>query len=197
MRFPRFGDSDTIAIIENEVTKRAPVHRLLAAALHKDTSVNLALHSIYIYIHECTRCIHDLRWPEISFRDPITRSIDFDSSINRFESTIIRLAAISAETQPHPVIDFYFWLRPRFYPPETPVSIPVSTRLRDSKHDFFLIFRSFSPDRYADRPVNEESNLAISETRKTVVAQRVRPSDLGPARGPNASRVQRSDERVA
>lgn len=65
--------------------------------------------------------------------DPITRSINFDSSITapNGRSTIIRkpfLAAISAETQPHPdpVIDFYFWLRPRFYPPETPVSIPVS-----------------------------------------------------------------------
>lgn len=82
--------------------------------------------------------------------DPITRSINFDSSITapNGRSTIIRkpsLAAISAETQPHPdpVIDFYFWLRPRFYPPETPVSIPVSiaqSLRRRSRISLFLRF---------------------------------------------------------
>lgn len=46
----------------------------------------------------------------------------------------------------------------------------------------FYFFFSLS-SRYADRPVNEESNLATSdeksETRKTAVAQRACPSDLG------------------
>lgn len=42
----RFRDY-AVAIIENEVTK-PPARSLLTATLHKDTSINLALHTRYI-----------------------------------------------------------------------------------------------------------------------------------------------------
>lgn len=78
-----------------------------------------------------------------------------------------------------------------------PVSIAQSLRRRSRFLYFFASFSPFFPplplsfllfffslsSRYADRPVNEESNLATSdeksETRKTAVAQRACPSDLG------------------
>lgn len=54
----RFRDY-AVAIIENEVTKPPAAHCLLTATLHKDTSINLALHSTYPRgVRECTRCIH-------------------------------------------------------------------------------------------------------------------------------------------
>lgn len=85
----RFRDY-AVAIIENEVTK-PPARYLLTATLHKDTSINLALHTRYIPVfanaHGVERTVYLVE--PISFRSDYTIH-QFRSQYHRSESTIIR-----------------------------------------------------------------------------------------------------------
>lgn len=91
----RFRDY-AVAIIENEVTK-PPARSLLTATLHKDTSINLALHTRYIPV------LANARDVECTGKNVEPQPISFgsDYTIHQFrfqyhsESTIIRLWPLS------------------------------------------------------------------------------------------------------